>query len=131
MSLVLVACGGGGGSSEAEQTNALVGIWEHVYPATQCVETNEFRMNGEFVGVSLDAIVTGFYSFEESVAQGSRHELEIEIFEDNEQADCEGRNVSTVGRFVTVYVSFLSPDSIAFYSEREGGSLLIDFVRIN
>ncbi|MAT92856.1 MAG: hypothetical protein CME59_09660 [Halioglobus sp.] len=112
-------------------THSIIGTWEHVYPATQCTESNQFTQNGEFAGQALDEVISGSYTFEETVPRGERHELAILVLEDNEQADCFGRNTNSVGRSVTVFVSFNSPDSIEFYSGKTGGELIIDFVRVD
>lgn len=128
LTFCLASCGGRGNNS-GEDTNSILGTWKHVYPSTQCIELNTFTADGEFTGTALDEIYSGNYTFDGTPADGERYKLTLEITSDNEQADCNGSNTSSVGKSIVVYVSFPSEDAVEYYTENVGGDFIIDFTR--
>ncbi len=112
--LVLVsACGGGEKPAIPSQTRSIIGSWQYVYLTSRCPEIYEFADDGTFVIKSAEEIVSGTYSFQDTVPQGNRHSLTININEDNQLPDCEGnakKQAGSVNEFV-----------VEFYSEKEIG----------
>ena len=129
---LIQGCGGGNSSGEegATVTRSILGEWRYVYPATQCVEVNTFNENGAYQGIALDEIYSGNYTFDSTIPEGSRHKISLSITEDNGLSDCNGSSSIDVGLEVTLYVEFISENTIVYYENNSGGDPIIEFERV-
>jgi len=107
-------------SSESEkstgpmQTRSIVGSWQYVYPESRCEELYEFAADNTFTIRSADEIVSGSYSFQDTVPQGNRHTLSLNITADNQLIDCEGKTKNYAGSVSEFFIEFYSDNEIGW-----------------
>jgi hypothetical protein len=111
------ACSGGEQPTDASQTNSIVGIWRYEYPTKPCVDTYEFAADGTVAVRSAEEVVSGNYSFKDTVPTGERHSLIINITADNGRPDCEGSTKNHVGFTNHVFVEFDTKSQIGWYPD--------------
>jgi hypothetical protein len=111
------ACGGGEQKTVTSHTNSIVGSWHYEYPARPCVDTYEFAADGTVVVRSAEEVVSGNYSFNDTVPNGERHSLIFDITADNGLPDCEGSNKNPVGFTNHVFVEFYTKNQIGWYPD--------------
>ncbi len=119
---ILSACGGENGSNENSlpevSNNSLLGAWAYTHPATQCVETYHFTEPDYVTISSLDEVTNGVYSVDEEDYDTNRHQVRIQIYEDNQMMDCHGNSDDDVAGVIEIYAEFISPAEITIYSDR-------------
>ena len=113
------ACGSGEQPAVTSQSRSIVGTWQYAYPAKQCVDTYKFAADGTVAISSAEEVVSGNYSFKDTVAEGERHSLIINITADNGLPDCEGSIKDHVGYTNHVFVEFYTRDRIGWYPDHE------------
>lgn len=123
-SISLTSRTGVGNELKTRTTNSITGIWSFTYPATQCVETYNFKTDGTFSVTSLDEVAGGTYIFEETVVTGTRHLLSLAITADNGLSDCNGLSEDNSGMNATIYQNHKSATVIEWFAALEGGSVL-------
>ena len=121
---------GVGNVLKTRTTNSITGIWSFTYPATQCVETYNFKTDGTFSETSLDEVAGGSYVFEETVVTGTRHLLSLSFTSDNGLSDCNGLSEDDSGLNVTIYQNHQSATVIEWFSALEGGAAIIVLTKL-
>ena len=109
----------------------IVGTWDLIDPATQCVSSATFDGGGQFVAASLDEITSGFYEVYLESADISTLSLVVVTDTDNQLPDCDGDNSSDVGGGFDLYLSFPSVNVLRLSGEPGGSGNTIDFTRRN
>ncbi|MCB1706824.1 MAG: hypothetical protein KDI17_18330 [Halioglobus sp.] len=132
--LTLTACGGGGGSgggSGETVTRSIVGGWGFIYLESTCREAYHFRNDDSMEINSGDEIVSGTYTFQDTITGTDRHKMVINLLADNLGADCLGDNGDDSMSAGTVYIQFDTPTQISWYSDSTGGEPLITMARLS
>ena len=117
--LAMVSACGGEQPTVTSPTRSIVGSWRYEYPTKPCIDTYEFGADGTFVISSAEEVVSGDYSFKDTVPKGERHSLIINITADNGRPDCEGSTKDHVGFTNHVFVEFYTPKQIGWYPDHE------------
>jgi hypothetical protein len=111
------------------QTLSIIGSWRYEYPTNRCVEIYEFATDGTFVIKSAEEVISGTYSFQDTVPMGDRHSLTISITADNQLPDCEGKTKNHAGSINDFFVEFYSENKIGWSWKNQQSSIILELIQ--
>jgi len=119
-----------GNELKTREKYSIIGTWQYTYSGSeQCVETFQFNDDGTFEENSLDEVVKGSYTFEDTAVTGERHLLSMTFTSDNGMPDCKGSSEDDTGLKVTLYSNFTSETVIEWFEESKGGSSIVVLIK--
>ena len=124
---IISSCAKNEDETESTTTNSIIGTWNYV-DNSSCTDSTVFRSDLSFTITSNEEILTGTYTYDETVKKGERHKLVFTFATDNLKTDCLGSTEDDTGSVMTFFLEF-NNNTFSIYQNSSGGDNLLTFTK--